>query len=87
MKSKMIKVTMLALLVSGSVYAEISSLGFNELSGLANENVASLMNLTDKDCMRREGGTCYGLVVDEEEGNDIEVEVAENWVNRVEIID
>ena len=45
------------------------------------------MNLTDKDCMRREGGTCQGLVVDEEEGNDIEVEVAENWVNRVEIID
>jgi len=87
MKSKMIKIVLSALLISGSVYAEMSSLDFNELVGLANENAVSLMNLTTKECMRKDGGTCYGLIIDNGSSSSIEVEIAHDWVNRVEIID
>ena len=43
MKSKILKVVLSALLVSGSVYAKMTSFGYNGLSGLADENAASLM--------------------------------------------
>lgn len=81
------KVVLSALLVCGSVFAEVTSIGFNGLSGLADENAASLMKLTDKECMRWEGGFCYGLVVDEDDSNPVEVEIAENWVNRTEVVE
>lgn len=51
------------------------------------DSAASLMKLTDKECMRWPGGTCYGLVVDDDDSNPVEVEIAEDWVNRVEIVE
>ena len=87
MKSKILKVVLSALLVSGSVYAKMTSFGYNGLSGLANENAASLMNLTTKECARLYGGKCYGVVVDTDESNPPEIEYADNWTNRTQVED
>lgn len=87
MKSKILKVVLSALLVSGSVYAKMTSFGYNGLSGLANENAASLMNLTTKECARLDGGKCYGVVVDTDESNPPEIEYADNWTNRTQVED
>lgn len=85
MKTRMLKIASLAMLISGSVYAEFSSSDFSGLSGLANENAASLMNLTTKECARLDGGKCYGVVVDTDESNPPEIEYADNWINRTQV--
>lgn len=85
MKTRMLKIASLAMLISGSVYAKISSSDFSGLSGLANENAASLMNLTTKECERLKGSKCYGVVVDTDDSNPPEIEYAEDWTNRTQV--
>lgn len=87
----MIKVVLAALFVSGGVYAEVFSQSSNGLFGLAEENAASLLNLTTNDCAKRPESKCYGVVVNADEDDDssseLEVEVATGWVNRAEPIE
>lgn len=87
MKSKILKVVLSALLVSGSVYAKMTSFGYNGLSGLADENAASLMTLVTPDCMERKGSICYRAVIDTDDSNPPEAEIIEDWANRTEIVE